>query len=92
MANKKNKAKIKRLIKSELKMAFDLIQKNIDTVLDSKAVDVDVNEWDENHHPMRLPKIIAMALLEDGATMFEGKGTSIEKQIKRKVKEIRYYI
>lgn len=92
MANRKNKAKIKKLIKGELAVAYREIKLNIDKVLNSKAVDVDIDEWDEKNHPMVLPKIITMALLEDGATMFQGKGTGIEHVIKKKVKEIRYYI
>ena len=64
--------------------------RKIDRVLDSDAIDID--EWDENTNPMILPKCIVTALLLNEATQYDGKGTSFEKQIKKDVKNISYYL
>lgn len=64
--------------------------RKIDRVLDSGVIDID--EWDENTNPMILPKCIVTALLQNEATQYDGKGTSFEKQIKKDVKNISYYL
>ena len=64
--------------------------RKVDRVLDSGVIDID--EWDENTNPMILPKCIVTALLQNEATQYDGKGTSFEKQIKKDVKNISYYL
>lgn len=53
---------------------------------------LDIENWDEKFSPMVLPKAIVTACLESETYQFGGKGTSFEKQIKKDVKKLRYYI
>ena len=90
MTTKSKKAKIKKLVSDMLKDSQKAMPKNIDKAINSGAIDVD--DWDENISPMILPKCIATAILEQEATQYDGSGTSFEKQIKKEVKNIRYFI
>ena len=90
MTTKSKKAKIKKLVSDMLKDSQKAMLKNIDKAINSGAIDVD--DWDENISPMILPKCIVTAILEQEATQYDGSGTSFEKQIKKEVKNIRYFI
>ena len=81
---------IKSLVEEMLTDSYEAMKKNIDKVLKSGAIDID--GWDEKDSPMRLPKCIVAAILQNEATQYEGKGTGFEKQINKEVKNIRYFI
>ena len=85
-----NREMIAKLVKDMLNESHETMLKKIDKVLISGAVDVD--EWDEAYNPMILPKCILIAILQDEATQYEGKGTSFEKRVKAEVKSIRYFL
>jgi len=53
---------------------------------------VDTESWSKDNSPMILPKCIVTAILQDESTQYEGKGTSFEKQVKKEVKNIRYFL
>lgn len=82
--------KIKSLVSDMLQESFNSMLKNVDRVLNSGAIDVD--GWDEKINSMILPKCIATAILQRESEQYEGKGTSFEKQVKKEVKNIRYFI
>ena len=82
--------KIKKLVADMLKESQAAMVKKIDAALNSGAIDIEV--WDENSNPMILPKCIVTAILENESKQYEGKGTSFEKQIKKEVKNIRYFL
>lgn len=83
-------SKIKKLSVNLLKQSYNAMVNKIDNVLISGAIDID--EWDKNTNPMILPKCIVIALLQNEATQYDGKGTSFEKQIKKEVDNIKYFI
>lgn len=85
-----SKRKIKSLVEDMLNESHEAMIKKIDKVLNSGYVDVD--GWDENHNPMILPKCIVTAILQNESKQYEGKGTSFEKEIKKEVKNIKYFI
>ena len=87
---KSKKEAIAQLVKDMLNESHEAMLKKIDKALNSGAVDVD--EWDEAYNPMILPKCILIAILQDEATQYGGKGTSFEKQVKAEVKNIRYFL
>lgn len=82
--------KIKSLVVDMMKESYEHMIKKIDTALDSSAVDID--GWDELYSPMILPKCIITAILEGESTQYSASGTSFEKQIKKEVKNIRYFL
>lgn len=79
--------KIKSLVLTMLEGSYDSMVRNIDKVLDSGAIDVD--DWDET---MILPKCILTAVLEQESIQYSAKGTSFEKEVKKEVKYIRYFL
>ena len=85
-----NKSKIAELVKDMLNESHESMLKKIDKVLNSGAIDIE--SWDENKKPMILPKCIVTAILQNESTQYEGKGTSYEKQVKKEVKNIRYFL
>ena len=90
MTTQEKKNKIKSLTEDMLKESFDDMIKKVEKALNSGAIDID--SWDENNNPMILPRCIITAILQDESTQYEGKGTSFEKQVKKEVKNIRYYL
>ena len=90
MTTQEKKNKIKSLAEDMLKESFDAMIKKVEKALNSGAIDID--SWDENNNPMILPKCIVTAILQDESTQYEGKGTSFEKQVKKEVQNIRYYL
>ena len=85
-----NREKIANLVKDMLNDSHETMLNKIDRVLNSGAVDVD--SWDENKSPMILPKCIVTAILQSESTQYDARGTSFERQIKKEVKNIRYFI
>ena len=90
MTTQEKKDKIKELVSDMLEESHTIMLKKIDRALNSGAVDVDA--WDEKNNPMILPKCITTAILQNESTQYEGKGTSFEKQVKKEVKNIRYFL
>lgn len=88
--NATKKDKIKSLVSEILLESHNAMINKIDKILNSGAIDID--NWDEENAPMILPKIITIALLQYESTQYNGRGTSYEKQIKKEVKNLSYYI
>jgi hypothetical protein len=87
---KTNKQKIKGLVKDMLIESHKKALKNIDRVLNSGCVDID--GWDDKNMPMVLPKNILTAILENEARQYTARGTSFEKQMKKEVRNISYFL
>lgn len=87
MTNQEKKDKIKLLVEEMLITSNVSMIRNIDKALNSGAIDVD--GWDEKYY---LPKCIITAILQQEATEWDGTGTGYEKQIKKEVKNIRYFL
>lgn len=87
---KSNKEKIKELVMDMLIESHQKAIKNIDKVLNSGCVDID--NWDEKNAPMVLPKTILTAILENEARQYTARGSSFEKQMKKEVKNIHYFL
>jgi hypothetical protein len=82
--------KIRELVHDMLTESYGVMVKRIDRAIYSGAIDIDA--WNPNDKPMILPKIITTAILRNGSTQYEGKGTSFEKQIKKEVKNLQYFL
>jgi len=87
---KSNKEQISELVKDMLTESHEAMLKKIDKVLNSGCVDIE--GWSKDNSPMILPKCIVTAILQNEATQYEGKGTSFEKQVKKEVRNIRYFL
>ena len=83
-------SKIKSLVAEMLQDSHEAMLKKLDTVFNSGCIDAD--GWDEKSSPMVLPKSIVTALLESESVQFSGRGTCHEKQVKKEVRNIRYFI
>jgi hypothetical protein len=90
MKNEEKRAKIKSLATDMLQESFQAMLKKVDKALNSGAIDVD--GWDEKSGSMILPKCIVTAILQSESTQWAGTGTSFEKQVKKEVKNIRYFL
>lgn len=90
MTTKDKRNKIKSLVTDMLNESHEAMIKKIDKALDSGAIDVD--GWNESHNPMILPKCIVTAILQNESTQYEGKGTAFEKEVKKEVRNIRYFL
>lgn len=91
MKTQAKKTKIKKLVKELLKESHKAQIKKIETALNSGSLDLE--NWDHENNSMILPKIITTAILEDAAVRhYTAKGTSFERQIKKEVKNLRYFI
>ena len=84
------KDKIKSLVTDMLQESYEAMLKKVDKVLNSGAIDID--SWEESRNPMILPKCIVTAILQNESTQYEGKGTSFEKDVKKEVRNIRYFL
>ena len=90
MNTQEKKEEIKSLVADMLKNSYEAMIKKIDMGINSGAINIDA--WDEKDKPMILPRCIVTAILEQESTQYLGKGTSYEKQIKKEVKNIRYFL
>ncbi len=84
------KRKIKKLVKDMLIESQKKALANIDKVLNSGCIDIE--SWDESINPMVLPKAILTAILEDEARQYTARGTSFEKQMKKEIENIKYFL
>lgn len=90
MSLQDKKDKIKSLVTDMLQESYEAMLKKVDKVLNSGSIDID--SWEESRKPMFLPKCIITAILQNESTQYEGKGTSFEKDIKKEVRNIRYFL
>lgn len=90
MTTKDKRNKIKSLVTDMLNESHEAMIKKIDKALNSGAIDVD--GWDESNNPMILPKCIVTAILQNESTQYEAKGTAFEKEVKKEVRNIRYFL
>ncbi|MDO6737062.1 hypothetical protein [Wenyingzhuangia sp. 2_MG-2023] len=87
---KSNKQKIEALTKEMLKEATKQMQSKIKKAIESGSLDTD--NWSEKNNKMILPKIILIAILENEADQYKATGTRFEKEVKKEVKNIKYFI
>ena len=90
MTTLEKQAKIKLLVTEMLNDSHEAMLKKLDIVFNSGCIDAEF--WDEKQSPMVLPKSIVTALLESESVQFSGLGTCYEKQVKKEVRNIRYFI
>lgn len=90
MTREEKRETIKMHAKDMLNTSFLEMLKKIDKALNSGAINIE--DWDEKNAPMYIPKVMLNAILQDEATQYDGRGTSIERKIKKDVKNIMYYI
>lgn len=90
MDTEQKKIELKELIRGMLKRSNEAMIDNIDKLLKSGAIDID--SWDEKVNPMILPKCMVTAILQNESHQYEGKGTSFEKQIKKEVNNMKYFL
>jgi len=90
MTKKDKEYRVKLLVSEMLRESYFTMVKNIDTVLQSEAIDIDA--WDDSINPMILPKCITAAILQRESVQYEGIGTSFEKQIKKEIRNIKYFL
>lgn len=87
---KSNKEQIAELVKEMLNQSHKVMLKKIDKVLNSGGVDTET--WNKYDSPMILPRCIIVAILQDESTQYEAKGTSFEKEMKKEIRNIRYFL
>lgn len=87
---KSNKEQIAELVKDMLTESHEAMLKKIDKVLNSGCVDTE--GWSKDNAPMILPKCIVTAILQNESKQYEAKGTSFEKQMKKEVRNISYFL
>ena len=90
MNTQEKKNKVKELVRDMLIESHQKALRNIDKVINSSAIDID--SWDDKKAPMILPKCILTAILENEARQYTARGTKYEKQMKKEVKNIHYFI
>ena len=88
MKTKENE--IKELVIDMLNESYQAMIKNVDRVIKSGAIDID--GWDNKINSMILPKCIVTAILENESQQYQAKGTSFEKQVKKEVNKIKYFL
>jgi len=82
--------KIKKLVTDMLIESHRKAIQNVDKVLDSGCIDIE--GWDDENTPMILPKTILTAVLEHEALQYTARGTKYEKQVKKEVRNIHYFL
>lgn len=84
------KTKVKKLVADMLKQSHKAMVKDIEKALNSGSIDIE--SWDGVNSPMILPKVIVTALLIKESKQYEAKGTQFEKQVKKDVQNLLYFI
>ena len=90
MTRKQKEKRIKQLVNQMITNSSKAMKAKVDRAIRSGALNID--EWNPDHEPMIMPKIIVTALLEREATQYNGEGTCFEKVIKKEVKNLRYFL
>ena len=86
--DKKNQ--IKALVIDMLEESNKAMISKVEKVLNSGCIDIE--SWDKEINPMIIPKCIVTAILENESCQYQAKGTSFEKEIKKEVENIKYFI
>jgi len=89
MSNTKKK-KIQAMAVQMIKNFQANMEAKIERALNSGALDID--SWEEDINPAILPKVIAIAVLEDTADGFKATGTCFEKEVKKEVANVKCFI
>lgn len=84
------KKQIQKLAKEMLKESYAAQLKKVEKIIESGAIDSE--SWDENSNKMLLPKAIVTAILEHEADQFSGRGTGHEKNQKKEIRNIKYFL
>lgn len=84
------KAEIKKHVLDLLEASYEAMKLQVDKALNCSAIDAE--SWSPDKAPMRIPKVITAAILERETEQYQGRGTSFERQIKKEVKNVRYFI
>lgn len=90
MTDESKKEEIKLLVKEMLLDSYEAMTKKVERAVNSGAFSLE--DWEKNNAPMIIPKCIVAALLEQESQQYEGRGTGREKQIKKQIRNIRYFI
>ncbi len=89
-STEEKKLQIETLVEEMLEDSHKWMKERLTKVLDSSAIDIE--GWQVDNNPMILPKTIVASLLEREAEQYKGFGTRFERQIKKAIKNIRYFI
>jgi len=84
------KAVIEGHVKDMLANSLKEMEKKLTSLFNSGAIEL--NAYDTEHNRMVLPKSIVVALFESEAHQYKGTGTSHEKEVKKNVKNFRYFV
>ena len=84
------KEKIEKLVNDMLTDCLEIMKQDIKKTLNSCSLDIE--NWDEKNNKMIIPKSILIAVLEKNANQYKATGTSFEKEVKKNVKNLSYYI
>ena len=87
---KTNKEKVSDITNELLDTAIPHIREYIEKAINSGAIDID--SWDENYAPMIIPKTILIASLQAEAEQYQAYGTKYEKEIKKDLKNLKYFL
>lgn len=90
MTGKQKEKIVRKLVWSMIHEAAKHAQSRITETIKSGAINID--EYDLEHAPMVLPKTITAALLQAEIRPLLGTGTKYEKQVKKDIKNILYFI
>lgn len=82
-----NQEKIESLAIEMLEQSFEAMKAKITKAVRSGAIDAE--SWDGKY---LIPKAIVAAVLESESWQYLGRNTSFEKQVKKEVKNIQYFI
>lgn len=90
MTEAKKKREIKKLVKFMLKQSHEEAVKKIDKAINSGALNIE--DWSAENSPMVLPKTITLAILEDEARQYEGRGTNVQKTVRKEANNLKYFL
>jgi hypothetical protein len=91
MNNTQKKNAIKRHVKDMMKDSQKHMQDKLEKVLSSGCIDID--DWDPEHAPMIIPKLILCALLESESYQYDiPKSHSNRRALMKEKKNIAYFI
>ena len=91
MTKTEKKDAIKKHINNMLKDLMNTyIPRKIDIALKCGVLDID--SWEPDITPMIIPKTILVAALNGAADQYYPHGCGVEKQVKRDVKNLGFYI
>jgi ribosomal protein L17 len=90
MTTNQKKKQIKSFVKEMIKKSQKEQLQAIDKALNSGALDIE--NWNPERSPMVLPKIVVTAILEEAARQYTGRGTPIEKQVRKEINNLKMFL